>query len=280
MPDLEDITYSRADTIAAFSGYYDFLVSMYMKDSQVIRPPPGGWPGIANADPALVQSLGKTDEVLALLAHVPYIRAPYNWNDDAEAAPACLFADWPNLFSNLSNPRGSTTGDDLRVATEGPEFKELAPPHVVGLAMGDRENPIIVLDTKLGIIHWEECSSPWELEMDGYGKTVDYEPDSEDDVPEEEADWRHSAPAWAIPDFFEVLKDQFRTLHWIPISPQTVRIAKNSEPLGSTGMSPMLQNIYRQHGWPDLAVYRKAECMEAVRKAMEEKYPDHACHRG
>jgi len=41
----------------------------------------------------------------------------------------------------------------------------------------------------------------------------------------------------------------------------------------------MLKEIYRQHGWPDLAVYRKAECIAAVREAMDEKYPHLACWR-
>ncbi len=44
-------------------------------------------------------------------------------------------------------------------------------------------------------------------------------------------------------------------------------------------MLDMLKEIYRQHGWPDLAVYRKAECMAAVQKAMKENYPFFACSK-
>ena len=36
---LKDIIYSRAATIAAVSDYYEFLVKMYMDDSQVMYPP-------------------------------------------------------------------------------------------------------------------------------------------------------------------------------------------------------------------------------------------------
>jgi hypothetical protein len=146
---------------------------------------------------------------------------------------------------------------------------------VVGLTAGDRENPIMVLDTKLGIIHWEEC--PDKIELDHFQEAVEYEPD--DETGEEEADWRHGAKAWAIPDFFEALKAQFIKLHWIPISPYGVRSTSMSlGGPGTEGMVPMLQDIYRQHGWPDLAAYRKSECLEAVKKAIVENYPQHATH--
>jgi hypothetical protein len=44
-------------------------------------------------------------------------------------------------------------------------------------------------------------------------------------------------------------------------------------------MISMLQEIYREHGWPDLDRYRKRECLEAVQEALEERYPDEAYFR-
>lgn len=44
-------------------------------------------------------------------------------------------------------------------------------------------------------------------------------------------------------------------------------------------MMPMLYNIYRQYSWPDLAAYRKSDCIEAVRKARAEKYPVSCCYQ-
>ncbi len=46
---------------------------------------------------------------------------------------------------------------------------------------------------------------------------------------------------------------------------------------GEVGMMTMLKDIYRQYGWSDLAVYRKAECLAPVKKAMDESYPGSAC---
>jgi hypothetical protein len=39
-------------------------------------------------------------------------------------------------------------------------------------------------------------------------------------------------------------------------------------------MLAVVQEIYRKHGWPDLKVYRKKECLEAVLKAIRKRYPD------
>jgi hypothetical protein len=274
MPALEDITYDRDATIAAVTGYYEFLTTMYLSESKVAYPPAGGWPSIVNADPVLLQSLGKSDEVISLLAHLPYIRSQCDDSNDAEATPGCVFADWSELMQSWD----PTKGADLRLFTEGMELGPMSPPHVIGLTCGNDEyGSHLILDTELGIVHWEEC--PPEVENEDLREGVDYEP--EEDVSEEEADWRYGAPAWTIPDLFEILQHQFKVLHWIPISHATVRAAGDPghEESDEAAMAAMLQGIYRQHGWPNLATYRKAECLEAVRKAMAERYPDSACVR-
>ncbi|KAK3297830.1 uncharacterized protein B0H64DRAFT_373128 [Chaetomium fimeti] len=275
--DLEDITYeySREETIAAVSDYYTFLTQMYIEDSHVVYPPPGGWPEIVNADPAVLQSFGKSDEVLALLAHLPYIRC--SWENPAEVAPGCTVADWPDLITSLSKPlrpgESVTQARSVRLATEG-TFCDISPSHVVGLTTS--LDQAMVLDTKHGIIHWEDC--PGRIDFGGHCKTnVDWS-ELDDGVSQEEADWRYGATAWTIPDFFEVLKDQFIRLNWLPISHFTVREAQG-EYHGEEGMMAMLKDTYRQHGWPDLTVYSKSDCVKAVKKAMAEGYPESVCYR-
>ena len=279
MVDLEDIAYSRSATVAAVTDYYQFLVKMYLDDARILYPPADGWPSITQTDTSILKCLGKSDEVLALLAALPYIRSPGNWNDDAEGYPGFLFADWQALIASLgrtTDESRSKASNTLRITTEGVGFTHLAPPHVVGLMDGSRETPVMILDTELGIVHWENC--PSEIEMNPPREWVDYKPD--DDVPEEEENWRYSAAAWAIEDFFEVLKEQFRKLRWIPISSQSVWNSSWSELPEDQGMVPMLQDIYRQHGWPDLSTFRKSECLEAVKKALEEHYPSNVDGRG
>ncbi|KAI0385604.1 hypothetical protein F5Y04DRAFT_246250 [Hypomontagnella monticulosa] len=269
MPELEEISYSRDATIAAVRDYYNFLAKMYMNEDTIITPPAAGWPSITSAD---LEGLGKADEVVDLLAHLPYLRDDRDQNLRAHGAPDCYFADWQSLIRALDE--GKTDAEELKIVTEGAEFYEEAPPHVVGLSAG-ADNPLFVLDTELGIVHWSEC--PGEIKDDPPREPV--EDDPYDYAPENEADWRNDAPAWAIADFFELLKDQFRELNFIPISPYTVISAFVERDGRSEGMIPMLQNIFREHGWPDLGRYRKRECLEAVQTALEESYPDRADFR-
>jgi hypothetical protein len=69
-------TYSRDECVAAFREYYAFLASMFMDPTFIIEPPADGW---AEITPEVMSDLGKTDEVIDLLRHLPYIRqAPYS----------------------------------------------------------------------------------------------------------------------------------------------------------------------------------------------------------
>lgn len=282
--------YSRRATIAAVKDYYEFLTKLYLNDSQVIWPPAEGWPTITNADSTVLAPLGKSDEVLSLLAHLPYIR------DDAEGAPNCAFADWQNLIASLTRPQGPSTAEDLRIITEGAVPAQLTLPHVIGLTCGGFSNPKMVLDTKYGIIHWDNC--PSSIENAHYATSIDFEEleneaennshededgdedddddELQDEQREQELEWRRDATAWAVTDFFEILKGQFINLQWMPISHRAVVSAEWSFAPNGEGLAAMLQGIYREHGWPDLANYRKDECLAAVRKAMDEHYPIHA----
>ncbi|KAI4858572.1 hypothetical protein F4820DRAFT_226807 [Hypoxylon rubiginosum] len=269
MPKLHEVCYLRNATIAAIRDYYTFLSRLYLDEARVIIPPEAGWPEITSAD---TEELGKTDEVVALLAHLPYICADGDQNDKAHGAPDCFFADWRFLIRSLV--QGGTNADELKVITEGAEFYEDAPPDVIGLTAG-ADNPLFVLDTKHGIIHWYEC--PGEIR-----DNAPYEPiedDPYDWAPENEADWRNDAPAWGVTDFFDLLKEQFCELKFIPINQHTVISVYMPRQSRSEGMIPMLQSIYREHGWPSLEHYRKQECLAAVQQALEERYPHEADFR-
>jgi hypothetical protein len=47
-------------------------------------------------------------------------------------------------------------------------------------------------------------------------------------------------------------------------------------PSRPSGLFRLVQDIYREHSWPNLGQYRKQECLEAVQTALEEQYPDGA----
>ncbi len=182
--DLDDIKYSRETAIAAVTDFYRFLTRMYLNESHVIYPPAGGWPAIVNADPAALQCLGKSDEALALMAHLPYVS-----NETAEISPGSTVAHWADEIADLA-PGHLGRGEDLRVFTEG-MLAKILPSHVLGLVQS--RDQAVVLDTELGIIHWEDWPHELNWGNDACRARVDW--DRDDEVSPEENDWRHDAPA-------------------------------------------------------------------------------------
>jgi hypothetical protein len=263
MPWLKDISYSREECIAAIRDYYDFLSKMYLDKSALREPPTGGWPSITSDS---LKELDKTDEVIALLRQLPYMPTSTFFNiDEPHVIPYGRFEDWENMADSVK--RSVFTSDDLKLFTE--EFYTFIPPQVIGLVSGSREHPVILLDTQLGVIYWPECWGGIREDSSGAHQICD---DALDYAPDNEVDWRIDGGAWAISDFFEMLKQHFRDLHFIPISPRQVKDIWTSYG-GMDGWIQMVQGIYRDHGWPDLEKYRKEDCLKAIHEALKERYP-------
>ncbi|KAK7958507.1 hypothetical protein PG988_013355 [Apiospora saccharicola] len=104
------------------------------------------------------------------------------------------------------------------MVTEGYAFTEVAPAHVMGLTAGHRESSKIIVDTELGIIHWNKY--PYRNQETQIREPIVDDP--YDWAPEEEAEWRAESEAWATTDFFEVLKGLYTDLHFIPVSNREV----------------------------------------------------------
>ncbi len=269
MPEISEISYSRDVCVAAVREYYRFLTRMYLKESAVTEPPPGGWPAITTER---LRGLGKTDEVVSLLRHLSYIRFDNNYRNDAEGASECLFADWNT--DCISIGQGRLEAKDLKW-TEG-DFADNVPPHVVSLTQGGLDGDLFLLDTELGIIYWSVCDDNARYHpsrVQGLDDPYDY-------LPEGEAEWRGDSPAWAVADFFELLKDMFRKLHFIPISPRRVLDLCTDYGWDTAEKLAILQGIYREYHWPDLRRYDKRKCLRAVQAAMEERWPIKADGRG
>jgi hypothetical protein len=259
-------SYSLAETITSIRDYYSFLTNMYLKESDIMTPPPEGWPHIGK-----LRSMGKTNNVLELLSRLPYVR-----NEDdvgVEVAPGCCFADWRLLAQDASEDEGYS----LRQCSEAPELAERTPFHVIGLTYGSRHNSTFLLDTQRGIVHWYECPDQIRRGQNNDPNWVPPVNDIEDPydwAPERETDWCAEHPAWAVADLFKILKGQFLQLNFVPISPRTVYDVYSQQDSNKSLMLSTVQGIYRQHGWPDLHSFRKQECLQAVKAALKEQFPN------
>lgn len=267
--ELEDIHYSRDETISAVRQFYTFLTKMYLDESDILEPPEGGWPHMDN-----LRCLGKTDEVIDLLRRLPYLRSKYPEADDGttpEVAPRCHFISWADLASKVTP--GKDWGRVLRIASEPYELldEDSIPPSVVGLTYNSwRENKFFLLDTARGIVHWYDCHGEIRINLPPAPSEVD---DASEWAPENEVEWRREYPAWAVTDLFDILRRQFEDLNFVPVGPRSIQeVFTMAE--DNRAVIKAVQDIYRQHGWPDLATYQKENCLRAVRRAIREDFPE------
>jgi hypothetical protein len=282
MPRLREITYDHAATVGAISDYFDFLAKMYLDDADILRPPEGGWPEMT---PDRLQSLGKTSKVNMLLRHIPYLRTDVDGDkSEAEVGPSGVrFWNWMESFRRFDRRPGLNAEANMyecKIMTEPlDEDAEpgLIPPHAVSLTsttdrdMYDRW----ILDTELGVIYWAPCPDRMRYEPTRepiLDNAYDYAPDGE-------RQWRRE-PAWAVVDFFELLKDQFRQLYSVPLTPKYVGDMDDEFSAKVEGALPLVQAIYREHGWPDPDRYRKDTCLKAVRERLEERYGEECWRLG
>ncbi|KAH8692463.1 hypothetical protein GQ44DRAFT_635935 [Phaeosphaeriaceae sp. PMI808] len=259
-----DPFYSQDECVAAIRDYYDFLTKMFMDPSYIIEPPEGGWPNITRET---MQGLKKSEEIVSLLRSLPYVVGkPYSVPD---CLPGSSFCDWTSAADRLIS--GKTHPEGALITSEGEEhrFGGKVPRNCVGIAGGMRDRDIIILDAGVGLIHWMKC------------------PDHDDDSEDEDSDdgmMMEWGPCWPVRYFFEMAKNHFRELNFIPMdSNDVIDIWTNGgmdcdKPVPKEVIE-LLQGIYRKHGWPNLGKYRKEECLAEIKQQLDEKYPEHHRYR-
>lgn len=265
MPGLDEVSYSETATVTAINDFYRFLTNMYLDEETVEWPPEGGWPTLTKK---AFGSMEKSERVISLLRQLPYMQDASDGEQRPQGLPEAPFWNWKDNVKD-DEPLDPKAVNEVKILTE--DFLcDITTPDLVGLLEGGRnENTVILLDTRYGIAYWPECPDEIKEETEQEQVQDDFEAwDSQ-----EEVDWRCDAPAWTIPDFFAIIRDQFEQLRFIPVNSRQV-IKTWSEDSDDDGMKEMLQEVYRDHGWPDLENHRKEECIEAVKEALAEQYPD------
>lgn len=73
-PPQAENSYSHEKIIAAIQDFYELLIKLpYVPPTALVLPPTEGWSGV-NAEQ--LRRRGKTEDVIELLRHLPYLRAP------------------------------------------------------------------------------------------------------------------------------------------------------------------------------------------------------------
>ncbi|KAK1675569.1 hypothetical protein BDP55DRAFT_694055 [Colletotrichum godetiae] len=247
---LNDCSYSHEVCIASVRDHYKFLATMYLHEEDITYPPEEDWATISSE---IFQDMDKTAEIISLLRHLPSIRLPSNNPfNQTQGAPWCYFSDWQNIGALLEH---NMDGKSLKLASEVPDICDDAPAHVIGIKNGGRDN-------RLGKIYWPDC--PGEISNNpSYGHMQIFD-DPYEWALENEAEWRDIAARWTVKGFFEVLKDQFLNLKFIPAIPLYV-----IDVYAWLIPESLVERL--QHGWPDMGNFQKLECLEAVETTMEQQ---------
>lgn len=69
-------TYDREEVIAAVRDYYEFLQRLCLPPDSIKYPPADGW----QYDENTTFSPPKTEQVIDLMKHLPYLRGPSEWD--------------------------------------------------------------------------------------------------------------------------------------------------------------------------------------------------------
>lgn len=160
MPALEEVEYSRNETVQAFRDYNEFMYAMYIETSHTIHPHADGSPNLTSESG---RDFGKSGEVNGLLRHIPCIKKVDTdpWGDHPHSVAACKFHDFTEPSTRSHDPtRSEDDGSSLRFLTDDC-LQETVFSHVTSLSSG-KSDEAFLLDTNSGIVHWIECSSDWE----------------------------------------------------------------------------------------------------------------------
>jgi hypothetical protein len=132
--------YSRETTVKAVRSYYTFLATRLgaISPSCIMEPPLSGWPSITTASLA---HLEKTDAVVELLRHLPYIKGDSKGEWNEKIAPET----YAFRYESASDMPSNGTASDMWPPGAGE-----IPAHVVVLTMGARYGSWLLLHTVEG----------------------------------------------------------------------------------------------------------------------------------
>ncbi|QIW97290.1 hypothetical protein AMS68_002808 [Peltaster fructicola] len=220
----------------------------------MLQPPNGGWPDIT---PELFKPLGKTIEVVELLAHMPYICIP---GRDKPWAP---HQTWPVITRNtrLIDFHDERVSKALRKATQ--EEKHLRsryleyiqqplldlPPWVVCLTTGMVHGDYLLLDTSDGTV-------TRYMVVDS-----SHDPDYAQGDPRS---WRNECSKRTMPvrEYFLMIRIDIDALLWIPwIHDKAPDVMF---PGDSPGEAAYLKALYTKHGWLWPDTFDREACRRAL----------------
>ncbi|KAI5236667.1 hypothetical protein E4T42_09393 [Aureobasidium subglaciale] len=220
--------------VDAVRKYYTFLSNDLgaIPSDCIVEPPPEGWPSITQDS---LVGLEKTEAVVELLRHMPYIEPSDDYNTQVAFGTSVIDYRQIGAYKVAEGKRHQF------IPVGNKEF----PPHVVVLTADgeDYYGSLLLLDTEKGT-------------------ATDYQPQAprKKGVPDPETTseiWRFAETS-PVAELLASWEQKFRTLEWTanPFN------AEGGIMLRYDRMTDEVRQIYRDHGWPDN--FRREDCRIAL----------------
>jgi hypothetical protein len=133
--------YSQEATVTAILDFYKYLSSIgAIPDSAILTPPASGWPDVNSTT---LSGLGKTEEVIDLLRHLPYI------SQDLDGNRKIAYKTSTIQYNDKADIRWVLDRNKVE-GILSPVSAGVIPPHVAVLTTGARYGSWLLLDTHEG----------------------------------------------------------------------------------------------------------------------------------
>ncbi|KUJ19066.1 uncharacterized protein LY89DRAFT_475940 [Mollisia scopiformis] len=246
-------TYNRDEVVRLITEFYQFLACMpFIEPEDIQYPAPSGWPNIT---PERFAALDKTDAVIDLLAHLPYIRN-HSFGLGRGMYSTCIW--FQTCALNYAEDPFKTSPLDLEkieyLKLPVPDSEPVVvPPHVA--VWTEQEVPLVghifMIDTMDGTIteypDWRDC---------GWAQYPQHDPRS----------WRNEYDkTMLLSEFLDEMKQGYLELRWIPYwfrKVPKVYVRGGARNDRGNGDEEELYKIMIAHGWPD--EFRRDECKAAL----------------
>ncbi|KAF4857021.1 hypothetical protein CGCSCA4_v000197 [Colletotrichum siamense] len=242
--------YNRDAVVSLVKGHYRLLVDMgHLHPEALQAPPETGWTDEElNVD--ALRTLGRSDNVIDLLRHLPYPRAGAPSTDEAGDDAVVYYET--KVLSYLRNKWQPEKDPDPNwherpFAMLGlAPFDKPLPPHMVSLTYDEAAIGVIwLIDTERG------CVYP---QGDDYYLYDDAPAEAEEDAP-----WLN-AKAVSFQTFFEKMHKDISSLKLVP-APAAGNFGAAIRAVNDPDAKAM-KKLYREYGWPD--AFRKDDFLRAA----------------
>ncbi|OBT62848.1 hypothetical protein VE03_07597 [Pseudogymnoascus sp. 23342-1-I1] len=249
--------------VEPIASFYALLSTFpYLRASDILTPPAAGWP---QSDVVNFRKLGKTDFVVEVLRHLPYIRSDGNreWRIGYDDTKPLTYAKVPGAtgeygsgackLAELEDEVDQVVLWDSILEPHGQRLDA----HVVPLTNGWQYGAWLLLDTEAGTI--TDFSLLGGISSGMYFK-----------CPKSDLDagllWKHF-PSKPIKEFFKDWEEKYTSLEWIPIQDNSGGESGNifsQKQLGTASKDLVeIQKIFMNYGWGSTG-FRKEECRKAL----------------